>query len=139
VAQRDSEHYVGVTNWVGRRIPHHVAANGKVFLAYAAVPLPDRLEAFTPHTVTSPDALQHELTRIRATGYATAINELELGLAALAAPVMDGGAVIGALSISGPDARLTAERSRQLAPLLIDQCHVLGRLLAGSDQKRGVA
>ena len=47
--------------------------------------------------------------------------------------------MIGALSISGPDARLGAERAEQLAPLLIDQCHVLGRLLAGSDQKRGVA
>jgi IclR family acetate operon transcriptional repressor len=139
VAQRDSEHFVGVTNWVGRRIPHHVAANGKVFLAHGAVALPARLEAFTPHTVTRLDALLHELARIRASGYATAINELELGLAALAAPVVDNGVVIGALSISGPDARLTVERAEQLAPLLIDQCHVLGRLLAGSDQKRGVA
>ena len=26
--QRDSEHIVGSTNWVGRQIPHHVAANG---------------------------------------------------------------------------------------------------------------
>ena len=56
VAQRDSVHFVGVTNWVGRRIPHHVAANGKVFLAYGAVAA-ERLEAFTPHTVTSREAL----------------------------------------------------------------------------------
>jgi DNA-binding IclR family transcriptional regulator len=139
VAQRDSVHFVGVTNWVGRRIPHHVAANGKVFLAFGAVAVPERLEAFTPHTVTSREALLHELGRIRSTGWATATNELELGLAALAAPVLDGHAVIGALSISGPDARLTAERAEQLAPLLIDQCQALGRLLAGDDRKRGVA
>src|SRR4029077_9045506 len=31
--QRDSAHFVSVTNWVGRRVPHHVAANGKVFMA----------------------------------------------------------------------------------------------------------
>jgi DNA-binding IclR family transcriptional regulator len=139
VAQRDSVHFVGVTNWVGRRIPHHVAANGKVFLAFGAVAVPERLEAFTPHTVTSREALLHELGRIRATGWASAANELELGLAAIAAPVMDGRAVIGALSISGPDARLTPERAEQLAPLLIDQCQALGRLLAGDDRKRGVA
>jgi IclR family transcriptional regulator, acetate operon repressor len=140
VAQRDSVHFVGVTNWVGRRIPHHVAANGKVFLAYGSVPVPERLEAFTPHTIISREALAHELGRIRAAGYASAINELELGLAAVAAPVRAGGAVIAALSISGPDARLTAERGEQLAPFLIEQCDALGRLLEGSDQqKRGVA
>ena len=56
---------------------------------------------------------------IRARGYATSVDELELGLAALAAPVLDtDGAAIAALSISGPTTRLTAERIDELAPLL---------------------
>ena len=44
LAQRDSSHFVSVTNWVGRRVPHHVAANGKVFMAFGAAPLPDELD-----------------------------------------------------------------------------------------------
>ena len=38
LAQRDSRHFVGATNWVGRRVPHDVSANGKVFLAFGAAP-----------------------------------------------------------------------------------------------------
>jgi DNA-binding IclR family transcriptional regulator len=41
LAQRDSRHFVGGTNWVGRRVPHTTSANGKVFLAHGAAPPPD--------------------------------------------------------------------------------------------------
>src|SRR5918995_1880510 len=61
LAQRDSRHFVGVTSWVGRRVPLHCAANGKVFLAFGAVSLPARLEALTPHTLTDPVALEADL------------------------------------------------------------------------------
>ena len=33
IAQVDSRHILGTTNWVGRRLPHHCTAVGKVFLA----------------------------------------------------------------------------------------------------------
>src|SRR5438128_7599383 len=66
LSQRDSEHFVGVTNWVGRRVPHHVAANGKVFVAFGAVPVPAALERFTAHTIVKRDALAADLDRIRA-------------------------------------------------------------------------
>jgi DNA-binding IclR family transcriptional regulator len=126
LAQRDSDHFVGVTNWVGRRVPHHVAANGKVFMAYDAVPVPSRLERFTARTITDPTALAAELDEVRARGYATAVDELELGLAAIAAPVHEtGGSVIAALSISGPTARFDAERREELAPVLLEQASSL--------------
>src|SRR4051794_10455740 len=34
LAQEDTAHYVGVTDWVGRRVPFELAANGKIFLAF---------------------------------------------------------------------------------------------------------
>jgi IclR family acetate operon transcriptional repressor len=140
LAQRDSEHFVGVTNWVGRRIPHHVAANGKVFMAFGAVPVPDSLERFTPRTLASRAALETDLERVRARGYSTAVDELELGLAAMAAPVRGpDGEVVAALSISGPTARLTPERIERLAPLLIEQAESLERLLGHRDHERGAA
>src|SRR5205823_13312144 len=34
LAQEDTAHFVGVTDWVGRRVPFELAANGKCFLAF---------------------------------------------------------------------------------------------------------
>src|SRR5262249_29468614 len=36
LAQEDSRHFVGGTNWVGRRVPYDTTANGKVLHAYSA-------------------------------------------------------------------------------------------------------
>jgi len=140
LAQRDSAHFVATTNWVGRRVPHHVAANGKVFVAFGAAQLPDRLDRFTPATITDREELERQLEIVRRRGFATAIDELELGLAAMAAPVRGaGGDVIAALSISGPAGRLTAERIERLAPLLIEQARRTSELLGDDDQERGAA
>ncbi|HET7352963.1 MAG TPA: helix-turn-helix domain-containing protein, partial [Gaiellaceae bacterium] len=70
LAQEDTAHLVGVTDWVGRRVPFELAANGKCFLAFGGGEVDDA-----------------ELIRSR--GYATSIDELEVGLSALSAPVLD--------------------------------------------------
>ena len=140
LAQRDSRHFVGVTSWVGRRVPLHCAANGKVFLAFGAVPVPPRLEALTPHTLTDPATLEADLARTRARAYATATDELELGLSALAAPVRGAdGTVVAALSISGPTIRLGADRVQELAPVLLEQAAALSQRLGHPDVQRGAA
>src|SRR5436190_22156978 len=38
LAQEDTAHFVGVTDWVGRKVAFDLAANGKVFLAYGTRP-----------------------------------------------------------------------------------------------------
>jgi DNA-binding IclR family transcriptional regulator len=140
LAQRDSRHFVGVGNWVGRRVPLHATANGKIFLAYDAAPIPSRLEQLAPNTITRPQRLDDELARIRGRGYATAVDELEQGLSALAAAVHGpAGTVVAALSVSGPSARLTAERIEELAPLLVEQSRSLSARLGHHDVERGAA
>jgi IclR family acetate operon transcriptional repressor len=127
LAQQDSRHFVGGTNWVGRRVPYEMTANGKVFLAFGAVPPSDRV---------TPDSL----AEIRARGYATAKDELERGLSALAAPIFGpAGDAVAAFSISGPTIRLTAERMKGLAPLLIEQARLLSVRLGFPDVERGAA
>ena len=121
LAQEDTAHYVGVTDWVGRRVAFELAANGKCFLAWGPAPAP-------------------QLATIRARGFATSIDELEVGLTALAAPVLgNDGTAIAALSISGPTARLTSERVAQLAPLLVQEAHTLAERLGHRDHARGAA
>jgi DNA-binding IclR family transcriptional regulator len=93
--------------WIGRRTKPHAVANGKVLLAFGAIPIPSSLERYTEHTVTDLAALEAELTAVRRDGYAKAAAELEDGLMAVAAPVFGaGGGCVAALSVSGPAYRM---------------------------------
>lgn len=119
VAPATTPHY----NWVGQHIPLHATSNGKVLLSElddeeleAAV---GELTAYTERTVTDPDVLREELVEVRSRGYAVAVDELEVGLTAVAAPVRNlHGEVCASLSVSGPTFRFGAERIAELAPLV---------------------
>jgi IclR family transcriptional regulator, acetate operon repressor len=104
--------------WIGRRTKPHAVANGKVLLACGAIPVPGTLERYTAQTITDPVALGAELTAVRRNGYATAVDELEDGMVAVAAPVFDGtGACVAALSVSGPGYRMKPETLNELGRL----------------------
>jgi DNA-binding IclR family transcriptional regulator len=104
--------------WIGRRTRPHAVANGKVLLAYGALPQPRTLERYTPQTITTPGALAAELDQVRRDGYATAVAELEEGLVAVAAPVFDpAGTCVAALSVSGPEFRMLPETLAGLGKL----------------------
>lgn len=93
--------------WIGRRTKPHAVANGKVLLAFGAIPMPASLERYTDHTITDIALLEDELAAVRRDGYAKAVAELEDGLVAVASPVFGaGGGCVAALSISGPAYRM---------------------------------
>ena len=139
LAQVDSRHMIGAASWVGRAVPFHAAANGKVFLAFGAAVLPPgELTRFTPHTICDRDHLMAALDTIRAVGYATAIDEIEVGLSAVAAPVRGAnGACAAALSISGPSFRLGPSQLDHMGALLIEQAAVLSTRLGYPTLERG--
>ena len=129
LAQVDSRHFIGSTNWLGRRVEYSTTAVGKVFAAFGAAP-PE-----LDHAI--PDAV---LETTRARGYAIAVGELEPGLAAMAAPVRDaGGETVAALSISGPDHRLTTTRIAELAPVLVAAADGLSARLGYRTTTQGAA
>ena len=137
--QRDSRHFLGSPNWVGRRVPAHGSALGKVFYAFGALPVPaGSLEPLAPHTV--PTAEELALDEVRAKGYAIALEELEPGLWAVASAVRDAsGAVVAALSVSGPTVRLRRGLLPRLGRLLVAEGRSLSAQLGYDDRKRGVA
>lgn len=103
-------------NWVGQHIPVHCTANGKALISWLPKaaqlemvgPMPER---FTPQTITDFDQLENQFAAIRERGWAEAVEELEEGLAAVAAPIWDrNGSVCAALSLSGPAFRLNGAR-----------------------------
>jgi DNA-binding IclR family transcriptional regulator len=111
-------------NWVGQHIPLHATSNGKVLLSElteaelkSAVP---SLPRVTDRTVTNRSKLRAELAEVRETGYAVAIDELEVGLTAAAAPIRSAhGDVIASMSLSGPTYRLDEKKLATVVPQLV--------------------
>jgi DNA-binding IclR family transcriptional regulator len=113
-------------NWVGRQTQLHATSSGKVLLAHlpagerAALLADVGLKKMAPRTLTSKSKLEKNLAEARKRGYAWTVEELEVGLHAIAAPIRDReGSVVAALSASGPSYRFTEARLHELAPLLI--------------------
>lgn len=109
---------------IGSRWPAHTTSTGKVLLAALSEEqlrqrLPATLPAYTPHTIIDWDALLEDLALTRRRGYAVAREELEIGLLAIGAPVVNhDGEAVAAISIAGPTLRLTAEREPELGDLV---------------------
>lgn len=117
---------VGTHNWVGELTPLHATSSGKILLsAMSAQARRDLLKQpgltrYTERTITSFGDLDRLLETVARDGYVVSVEELEHGLTAVAAPIRDHtGAVIAALSVSGPVYRLTEERAREIAPEVV--------------------
>ncbi|WP_329215413.1 IclR family transcriptional regulator [Streptomyces sp. NBC_01485] len=112
---------VTAQNWLGRRTPLHATSSGKVLLAHMTPTLREGLLArtlprFTERTITGASMLRAELEAVIAQGFGVTIEELELGLAAVAAPIRaHDGRVIASISVSGPVYRLNSDRLPGLA------------------------
>jgi DNA-binding IclR family transcriptional regulator len=111
----------GVTR-LGRPSVGHATSAGKVMLAFGDVPLPrGRLTAFTPRTIVDAAGLAQEIERVREQGYAEAVEEREVGLSAVAAPVWGSAGELAAIvALQGPTSRFDAAAMRESLPLLLD-------------------
>ena len=122
-------------DWSGWPTPLHASAAGKVLLSY----MPDEqrqhilrkpLEELTEHTVTDRDVLRRQLQEIRDTGYGRTIEELEVGINAVGAPIRDAkGSVIAAVAVSGPVFRLPEESVPEIGELVIKSAAEISRSL----------
>ncbi len=125
---------VGV-NWLGRRTPAHCTASGKVILAFGPAAIRERLlgrplERSTVHTIAVRAELEGQLGQALKDGFARTYEELEVGLDAIAAPVLAAsGEVVAALDVSGPSHRLRAEGRPELVRLTLDAAADLSRRL----------
>lgn len=108
-------------HWVGRRSPLHVTSAGKVFLAHLDDDARDELlrgglERFTENTITDRRLLDEQLRAVLEDGYGFTLEEYEVGLAAVAAPIRDlDGQVVAAASVSGPTFRLNPDTIADVA------------------------
>ena len=141
VDRMESAHSLRLFTDTGRRVPVHCTSSGKVLLAYLpearrqAVLREAPLDALTPHTITSRDLLAGELDRVRRRGWSEAVNEREIGIASIAAPIRDvSGEVVAAISIGVPLARCTVMALRRLAPVIMEAAEAASRRLGWSGE-----
>ncbi|CAG7649739.1 IclR family transcriptional regulator [Paenibacillus allorhizosphaerae] len=116
---------------IGARLPLYVGASSKVLVAFEAAEAQLALlrDPAWPQAVATAAFLQ-QLQEVKTLGYATSVEEREPGAAAVSAPILArGGRLIAALAASGPSNRLTVEKMKEFAPLLMEAARRMGKML----------
>lgn len=120
---------------IGHRGPLTSGGAGKAILAYLGEAERERvlfepLVALTPYTLTSREALEVELRRTRARGYAIDDQEVVTGVWCVSIPLLDGLArPVGAISISGPSVKRPGPEVLPLVGMLSEACQHVSRRL----------
>lgn len=126
IYQLESPHDVRYSAQVGRDYPLHAGSAGRCLLAFLPEDEIERvlsgteLEPLTVDTITDPARLREELARTRELGYAVSRGECAAGAVGISAPILSAGRLVAALSIYSLELRMTRERVRELAPVLLE-------------------
>ncbi|RDI54614.1 IclR family transcriptional regulator [Nocardia mexicana] len=132
VAQVPSPHAMRMFTEVGQRVDLHCTAVGKAVLATLAPEESDRIlsrismSPRTTHTITDPSVMRTEVDRIRIQGYAVDDGEQEIGVRCFAVAIPNA-PTRAAISISGPQARVSGLDMDAIIPLLQETAANLGK------------
>lgn len=125
VDKRNAAQPIEMFSDAGKVGPAYCTGVGKAMLAYLSEDARKKAIAqqsfhrFTPHTYTTPEALNNELTAIRARGFAYDREEHEPGIICIAHPILSrGGRVLGAISVTGSTQAISLEQLTHYAPQL---------------------
>ena len=126
---------------VGLRLPANCTAMGKVLLAgldpeargqlVKELSLQSDLELRTPNTIVDPDKFSEHLSSVAIQGFGVDLEEYEVGLRCVAAPVHDeSGGIVAAISVSGPSFRLPKDQLLgTVATAVVDAADRLSRTI----------
>ncbi len=141
VEGRSPERLVLTGTRVGRYLPAHCTALGKVLLGCAPTGVREafdrkviaggNLPKLTPATICDAAKFFEHLRTVAGRGFALDLEECEPGLSCAAAPIFDGeGQLVAALSVSGPTFRLSEDHLLdEIVPLVVAAAEQLSREL----------
>lgn len=136
VERLESTYLLPVFRRVGHRLPAHWTSSGKVLLA--ALPRPElerrlrgiALDARTTHTITDHQALVKELEVVARQGWASNIEEGELGVSSVGAPLRGAdGSVIAAVTVVGSSERINTTTMLRYRSAVLEAAAVISRRL----------
>lgn len=144
VERRDSPQALRIFGRIGHRNDAYCTSTGKVLLAFLPT---EQCEATldgwvltprTEHTITSIPRLRRELEIVRTRGWADNVNEVEIGVASVAAPIRNAsGEVVAAVSVAGPLQRLTPDSLKRYARAAVEGGLAISRRLGYRDTPMG--
>lgn len=139
VMKQENDSPVRLVSAVGRRLPAHATALGKVLLG--ALPDEDILERYrnysferlTPASVTSTDALMNRVREARQEGFSIDAGESTAGVTCYAAPIVDRThKIVAALSVSAIDLEEPDFGEDDYVRKVADAAREISQLIGGS-------
>ncbi len=132
-------HEIRMTNKIGRVLPPHCSAMGKVITAHQERALADRiLEVYglnprTTHTITDRQKLFENFEDVRRTGIGCDREESILGGICFSAALRtDGKPVVAAISLSTPTVRMNEKREKQIKTAILQSASRIAEILQGA-------
>jgi IclR family transcriptional regulator, acetate operon repressor len=139
----DSRLPVRIDSRIGLRRPLYSTAVGKSLLAFddeslVRETIAGGFTAFTERTIVDEKRFEREIAQVRRRGFAVDDGENEAGIRCVAAPVFDqDGRVVAAISVSGPDTRVTRGAVTQIAAVVTASANAISRRLGHVTGRRG--
>lgn len=120
---------LGLSSYIGKTIPIHATALGKVLFSYLPLDSQNRIievldwKLYTPNTKKNREELLSDIRDVHHTGIAWDREEHEIGVTCLAAPIRDfRDAVVGAMSVSASTAAMNVNCGDGLIEWLTNVC-----------------
>ncbi|SDF21985.1 IclR family transcriptional regulator [Sporomusa acidovorans] len=136
----DSSRSIRIISQIGGRNPTYCTGVGKVLLAGLPVDKVEKIvettgmKKLTPNTIDNLSDLKCCLAEVAQQGYAFDLEEIEMGLRCIAAPIKNHrGITIAGISLSGPTNRLPDELLPQLATDVVNAAHRISEKLGFKD------
>ena len=115
---------IQMASQIGKKMPYYATAVGKVLISdNLSDELMDRIRgsqfiAFTENTITDSEKFLEHLKMVKKDGYASDMQEYEIGLTCFAMGIKNyTGKTVAAISISGPTDRMTENKKTLLSTL----------------------
>jgi IclR family KDG regulon transcriptional repressor len=117
---------------IGTAVPIYAGASGKVLTAHMPPQDVDRiirqtgLKRLTNIGISDRKMFLKHLEAVRKRGYDYSISDVTVGASALAAPVFGADKqIVAALTIRGPEVRMTEEKMKEMAPAIIEAARAI--------------
>jgi DNA-binding IclR family transcriptional regulator len=119
VGKKETDKWIKVSLEIGQSLPLHAGAASKILLAYEAPSFieeylsGDELVKLTESTTTDPHILRKQLDATRKEGFVFADEDVNIGVAAISAPIFDAkGRIAASLTVAGPSERIIRNKSK---------------------------
>lgn len=140
VLKNESHYTIRMYSRIGRSCPLHSSAIGKCLMMDKGSSFLDdyaksgEFVSYTPKTISTKEALDAELEKVRSQGYAVDNEENEPQIVCVAAPIINyEGKVVAAMSVSTPTFRLDEAKLQKNIGLVLEYSQKISAILGKLD------